>query len=632
VADSSPTPPPALPIRWFHILLLAALVGAGTGIRIYRLGGRSLWMDEYWSLYLSTARGQPETAVFNAPRGVLLNPAPPIGFSGAPPWWHIWTGMSSAVHPPLYHIVLRWWVDCFGDSDVSVRGLSAVLGVVAALLLFEFVFRTAGPWPALLATALMLFSIAQIDFSSEARSYALLVFLGLLCCRAVLMIEQVGAGWPRILLLGFSAAAMALTHYFAAGFLIGLGGYVLLRLRGRRRIASLVTLAIAAVVVLVVWGPFFWSARHLLGEQGDYPLPGSTAQIFSRLLALPSRMILSPTRLSWLDAYPLAVLVFVVPPLCMRRSAAGLWWLWLLGGVGCVVLFDLVHQTLMVSVYKFLLPAGPAMYALVATPPREGRGRRWRAPLMIFICVGVIWAVADNLIDIRGTFAGLRPVVIYLSLIPLVLLTIAPIIRRSWPTWAIFAAAIAIVVNAGLLAIANLPPAFAVGVMLAAYFFLAMTAPSKKDCPWLMPLYGTILATGSIFVTSQWLASGAVIIPMPDWRSAARLIDQASEPGDPLVFTACRESNPVFCYIVYGHYSPGSRHPVVFLGSNPLPSATQNELASRKRVWMIGLDPSSETNRYFPGWSAGKVLSVPGNCNIWPVFPPGAKALDQNAQ
>ena len=131
-----PTPTSAPPTRWYHLALLLLLLIPGSQIRFHRLSSRSLWMDEYWSLYLSTARGQPSAGIFDAPKNVLLDPPPATNFDAAPPWWRIWTGMSSAVHPPLYHIALRWWVDLFGDSDVAIRSPLGDLGIARRIFIF----------------------------------------------------------------------------------------------------------------------------------------------------------------------------------------------------------------------------------------------------------------------------------------------------------------------------------------------------------------------------------------------------------------------------------------------------------------------------------------------------------------
>ena len=255
------------------------------------------------------------------------------------------------------------------------------MGLLAVFSFFEIVARDVGPWPALLASGLMLFSIAQIDLSCETRSYTMLICLGLLAVRTMLAIERQGVSTIRLMLLGFLTVATALTHYFGVGFLAGLCIYGLLRLKPPARTKVFATFLAAGAFVAITWGPFFWSARKLLVTQTDYPLPGTTPQIIGWLAALPSRMILSPVHLTWLSTLPLAVLVFISPPFLFRRvPQTRLWYLWLLGGVGFVVLFDLIRQTLMVSLYKLVLPAGPAMYAIVAARPPACRGpSRWRA-------------------------------------------------------------------------------------------------------------------------------------------------------------------------------------------------------------------------------------------------------------
>ncbi|MGD1277990.1 MAG: glycosyltransferase family 39 protein [Tepidisphaeraceae bacterium] len=609
-------------LKWIHLLLLVTLLAAGAAVRFYRLGEASLWLDEYWSVYISTAHAQAGTSVFDAPRGVVLDPPPSTGFADAPPWWRIWTGMSSAVHPPLYHIVLRWWIDLFGDGDFSTRSLSTLLDLAGAVLLFVMVRPGHGPWPALAAAALMLFSMAQIDLSRETRSYTLLVLLGLVCCRTVAMIERHGASWGRLALLSVASAAMALTHYFAAGFLSGLVVYTLLRLRGQRRIAALAAIFLAGVWVALTWGPFFWSARGLVEHASRYPAPGAApAEIVDPLLALPARLTLSPFDVTWLTTLPLAILTFVIPLIGPRRTSdAWLWWCWVIGGIALVAAFDLARQTLMVGTYKFLLPAGPGVYALLATQPSlSGLRARLRAPLLVFLCAGAAWAIVETLADWQRVLPADRS---WLIVIPLILLLFTARWRSSWPLWVLAAACLTLAVH-----ISSLPatmfsyPRLLLIAGPVVFLLLAATLPARP-CNWFVPLSIGAVVLWSVVVSGQRVAPGFSVIAKPDWRTAARLIDQRAGPKDVIAFGPCAEAGPAFGYIVYKHYLPDSRRPTIFLGETAPDSAVLRQLAARPAVWVVGGDADADTRRFFPGWRHGPLVHLPPHCNLWPIYPP----------
>src|ERR1700677_5141133 len=95
-------------IRWIHLVSIVIVLGAAAILRLHLLDKQSLWLDEYWAVYLATGReGGSVTGVFEAPRNVLLNPPVAAGFTSAPAAWHIWNGLTSVVHPPFYYLLLR---------------------------------------------------------------------------------------------------------------------------------------------------------------------------------------------------------------------------------------------------------------------------------------------------------------------------------------------------------------------------------------------------------------------------------------------------------------------------------------------------------------------------------------------
>lgn len=212
----SETNPVAVPrVSWFHWVTLIALLVIGAGLRFHQITKVGLWPDEFWSsVHIATGRG---TALFDLPAGVLFNPPPATLFENAPPWWHIWTGLRGIIHPPVYLILLRWWINLFGSADFSTRAFSALASLAGVVVLFDIMRRMVNPLSGLIAAALMAISPLQINLSQETRPYPLLALFGLLACHALFRIERQGTSPARLFQLGLFAAAMALTHYFSLG-------------------------------------------------------------------------------------------------------------------------------------------------------------------------------------------------------------------------------------------------------------------------------------------------------------------------------------------------------------------------------------------------------------------------------
>ncbi len=362
-------------LRWFHVALLGALIAISGWFRLDRIDRESLTLDEYWALYLATGRGD---LVFDLPYGQIIASPPNVGYQNAPAWWHIWTGLDSTTHPPLYHLVLRAWVDLFGDSDFSTRCLSWSFGLAAVPVLFAAVRRCAGPWRALIATGIMALAPAGIEFSQSARPYTMLVFLGCVLLDCVIAIDLTGVTISRLTLLALSTAALALTHYYTAGAIVSAGIYIAVRMRGPARRRALAVMLCAILFVALAWGPVFWSTRHLYGAYGNFSREtgaGFTLTLLA-LIRIPIRFLLDPsTPWPWFTAAPLALLVYFFPPARLEKSPQLLLcWLWTISTIGVVVAVDLIHRTTMVGVLRYVYLASPAVYAILATalPSRLG--------------------------------------------------------------------------------------------------------------------------------------------------------------------------------------------------------------------------------------------------------------------
>jgi len=381
-----------VPPGWGTALILLALLAVGAVLRFRQLGAQSLWLDEYWAVYLSTARDDQALA---DPLSTVLDPPPETGFARAPHWWHIWTGLDSATHPPFYYFVLRWWIDLLGDGDLATHALSAALSIAAIALMFE-VLRPCGRWRALLAAGMTTFSPIQIYFAHETRPYALLMVTALLTAYFTLRIVRLGASRRRIAGLGICAVLFALTHYLAAGALIGVGIFAAIAFNNPQRRAIVATLAAALVVLVIIWGPQFWKTRsliHMWGTQYHFEVDanGGSRLTTSLLARAPARLALGaeddayPRPRHWL---PLCLLALLVPLWALRRSPdVSFWWLWVAGSLAFVAVFDLARHAAMLQNVRYICVASPGIFALLATPlPIRGL-LRWSASALVFIAV-----------------------------------------------------------------------------------------------------------------------------------------------------------------------------------------------------------------------------------------------------
>jgi mannosyltransferase len=128
---------------------LAAILALAAFLRLYLLGAQSLWADEMSSLV---------TALKPVPR--LLH------------------DISNEIHPPLYHLTLKAWIQVFGTTEAGIRSLSALCGVILVGLTYLIGSRLFDWRVGLLAAALSAIAPFQVYYSQEARMYMPLAMVG----------------------------------------------------------------------------------------------------------------------------------------------------------------------------------------------------------------------------------------------------------------------------------------------------------------------------------------------------------------------------------------------------------------------------------------------------------------------
>lgn len=352
------------------LAVLAGLVCIGGFFRFDQIARQSLWVDEYWALYLATGRGN---LIFDMPLGRVIESPPAVGFAGAPPWWHIWTGLASTPHPPLYHLALRFWVDLFGDGDFAARAMSAVFGLACIILIFDLVRPIQGDFAALIAAGIMTFAAVQIDFGQQTRPYTMLVFIGLILCKSAVLIDQKGLSRFRVLAMGISAMCLALTHYFSLGAIGAVGLYGLIRFEGRKRRAVVLTIMVSLLFAAIVWGPMGWKTRHSYIAGPHFGVSGEL--LIAAVVEAPGRLVVGETR-GRLISYGLAFLVYILPLLKMRKRPQLLfWWLWTICTVGAVALLDAIRGSQLVGISRYIILASPGIYVVLSTSLEQGLGR-----------------------------------------------------------------------------------------------------------------------------------------------------------------------------------------------------------------------------------------------------------------
>ncbi len=120
----------------------------GGGIRVLLLDSKGLWLDETFSVWLA-----------NHSLVDILQ----------------WVARIDQ-HPPLYYLLLHYWMALVGDSPYSIRLLSVLFGVATIPIIYLIGKRMSGVVMGLIAAVFLAFSPYHIYYAQETRMYTLLTF------------------------------------------------------------------------------------------------------------------------------------------------------------------------------------------------------------------------------------------------------------------------------------------------------------------------------------------------------------------------------------------------------------------------------------------------------------------------
>lgn len=169
--------------------------------------------------------------------------------------------------PPLFYVLLHFWMGWVGHSNVAIRALSGIFSCATLPLVWVAGRRLGGRVAAVTAVLMVASSPYAIYYGSEARMYAL---VGFLVAAGTVAIQR-ALDRPRpgnVVATGLCTAALLYTHYWAL-YLVAVTGLWMawLAVRGPERTRRAARWLFGAMVVgsltFVPWLPIFlFQATH----------------------------------------------------------------------------------------------------------------------------------------------------------------------------------------------------------------------------------------------------------------------------------------------------------------------------------------------------------------------------------
>ena len=207
-------------------LWLVAVLLLATFVRLNGISAQSLWIDEGFTWNLTQYND-------------------------------IFAILSRDVHPPLYFIMVDWWVDLAGTSELALRYFSLLPSILSVAMVYQLARElkhqrgNIGIAIPLIASLIMAVAEAETALSQEARGYTWHVLWACLSMWSYIRWTRQAQN-KHLALWMLSTIALIYTFYLGAFIGVVQGIYALLFLRGRKQVIAVGAL-IACAIALLPW-------------------------------------------------------------------------------------------------------------------------------------------------------------------------------------------------------------------------------------------------------------------------------------------------------------------------------------------------------------------------------------------
>lgn len=204
-----------------HIFLLLAFLAIGFILRLNNLSSRSLWTDEFFTLFQSSGHGADIKNLLDhlshQQTPALLKVSEFKTFLKLDSHKSIKDVSNSLLntdtHPPLYFWLTYFWRWLFRDSVFGLRFFSVLMGVFSIFLAYRVGWYLFDEDAAKFCALFVSISAFGVRYSQEARAYSLIMALGLLTWLFILRMENYNNNLDAFSFAIFNSLGFY-THYF----------------------------------------------------------------------------------------------------------------------------------------------------------------------------------------------------------------------------------------------------------------------------------------------------------------------------------------------------------------------------------------------------------------------------------
>lgn len=278
------------------LIFLLALMLLGAVTRFIYLGGPSFYLDEAFSVF----HGQKRL-------GMLLE------------------SVAKDTNPPLHFILLKYWMELTGKTEVSTRLLSALFSLLSIPMIFVLGRRFFNLRVGVFAALFFTLSDIHVVYSAEARTYTLVSFLVLVSSYCFLALCESGR-WKDAIGLGIANVLLIHSHYsIYIFFLVQL--LTVFVLAGRKWVVlrAYFLSQFGALLLFVPW-VIYWSRHFVIPS--NWAAPPDMNMLHYVLLRFAGT---NTTFLYWIVVLSVGLMLGLVQVVRRRMDRPGRWvalWMW----------------------------------------------------------------------------------------------------------------------------------------------------------------------------------------------------------------------------------------------------------------------------------------------------------------
>ena len=182
--------------------------------------------------------------------------------------------------PPLYYLLLHFWMQLFGRSDEAVRALSGVISVITLPVFWIAGRRLGGRTVAWVAFFLALSSPFAINYATTTRMYSLMILFSLLGFVALTAAMEDPTP-KRLIGLGAVTAGLLYTHYWGIYLVLCAALWVAWRIHRSGAGRPALKAMMLGGLLWLPWAPVFvFQTLHTGTPWTSSASPGDLLQVF----------------------------------------------------------------------------------------------------------------------------------------------------------------------------------------------------------------------------------------------------------------------------------------------------------------------------------------------------------------